>query len=187
MIDLRCTHEVALSGRYREEGVEYHHLPFGDLLGPDADWEAWSDPAYVAGRYFELCFSARESISEAFAILSDPGAYPAVIHCSIGKDRTGVLIALVMRALGVPVDAIVQEYALSQVGAARIVERLRAQIRTEDQHDLDPYLPALLAAEPETMRTFFRLVCDEFGSVTAYLRHLGIAGSVQHLRTALLE
>jgi len=187
VIDLRCAHEVALSGHYREEGVAYHHLPFGDLLGLDADWEAWGDPAYVAGRYFELCFSARDSISEAFAILTDPCAYPAVVHCSIGKDRTGVLVALIMRALGVPVDAIVEEYALSQAGAARFVDQLRARIRTEDQQDLDPYLPALLAAEPETMRRFLRLVSDEFGSVTGYLRHLGIASSVQHLRTALLD
>jgi protein-tyrosine phosphatase len=186
VVDLRSEHEIALAGQYQADGVAYHHLPLGDLLAHEARWDEWSDPAYVADRYFELCMSAQPSIVEALAILTDPAAYPAVIHCSIGKDRTGVLIALIMRAIGVSVEDIIREYELSRIGAERLVARLRTQMGA-DQGDLDPYLPALLAADPETMRRFLRHVHDEFGSVRGYLCSLGIGSTVEHLRAALLD
>jgi protein-tyrosine phosphatase len=185
VIDLRADHEIALSGRYREDGVAYHHVPFGDLLAHEEHWDAWGDPAYVADRYFDLCVSAGESIAEAFAILTDPSAYPAVIHCSLGKDRTGVLVALLLRAVGVSVVDIMEEHERSLVGATRMVEHLRSQMGA-DQDDLDPYLPALLAADPDTMRRFLRRVHDEFGSVRQYLGRLGVGSSVDHLRAALV-
>ena len=123
---------------------------------------------------------------EALAILTDPAAYPAVIHCSLGKDRTGVLVAVLLRALGVPARDIIDEYALSRVGALRIVGRLSEQMGA-DVDDLEPYLPALLHADPETMRRFLRRVHDDFDGVTGYLRELGVLSCVGHLRAALLQ
>jgi protein-tyrosine phosphatase len=186
VLDLRSDAEVALGGGYRDDGVTVHHVPFPDLLDPATDWSAWNDSRYVADRYFSLCESAHDSIMEALAILTDPAAYPAVIHCSLGKDRTGVLVALLLRALGVPTHETVDEYALSRVGARRAVERLQAQLGT-DAADLDPYLSAMLHAEPDTMRRFLRRVHDDFDGVTGYLRRLGILSSVEHLRAALVQ
>jgi protein-tyrosine phosphatase len=186
VLDLRAEHEVSLGGRYHDDGVTVHALPFGDLLDPATDWAAWNDPGYVAGRYYDLCFTARDSIMEALAILTDPAAYPAVIHCSLGKDRTGVLVALLLRALGVPARDIIDEYALSRLGALRIVAGLQERMGS-DVDDLEPYLPALLHAEPDTMRRFLRCVHDDFDGVTGYLRELGILSSVEHLRAALLH
>ena len=57
----------------------------------------------------------------------------------------------------------------------------------DDVADLEPYLPAMLHAEPETMRAFLRRVHDELDGVTGYLRSLGILSSVEHLRAALLQ
>jgi protein tyrosine/serine phosphatase len=186
VIDLRSTHEVALGGSYRAPGLVAHHVPLGDLLDRETRWDAWSDPAYVADRYFELCVTGGDAIAEVLAILTDPAAYPAVIHCSLGKDRTGVVTALILRAIGVPTRTVVEEYALSRHGAARLVERLQARMGT-DRHDLEPYLPAMLAADPRTMIAFLHRVVDEFGSVHGYLRHLGVASTVDHLRAALLS
>jgi protein-tyrosine phosphatase len=186
VIDLRSVHEIALSGRYQDTGVVSHHLPLGDLLAHETRWDAWADPSYVADRYFDLCMSAEESIAEAFAILTDPATYPVVIHCSMGKDRTGLLVALILRAMGVSVRDIVQEYELSRIGAARLVERLEVQMGA-DRDDLAPYLPALLAADPDTMRQFLHRIHAEFGSVRKYLASLGIESAVDHLRAALLD
>ena len=186
VLDLRAEHEVSLGGRYHDDGVTVHSLPFGDLLEPATDWAAWNDSDYVAGRYFDLCVTARDSIMESLAILTDPAVYPAVIHCSLGKDRTGMLVAVLLRALGVPARDIIDEYALSRLGALRIVARLREQMG-DDVDDLEPYLPALLHAEPETMRRFLRRMHDDFDGVAGYLRELGILSSVGHLRAALLQ
>jgi protein-tyrosine phosphatase len=186
VLDLRSDAEVALGGRYCDGDVTVHHLPFHDLLEPATDWARWNESQYVADEYFNLYTSARESMMEALAILTDPAAYPAVIHCSLGKDRTGVLVALLLRALGVPTRETVDEYALSRFGATRIVERLRGQLGA-DAADLDPYLPAMLHADPDTMRRLLRRVHDELDGVTGYLRSLGVLSSVEHLRAALLH
>jgi protein-tyrosine phosphatase len=186
VIDLRADHEIALAGRFAAAGVTYHHVPLGDLLTTEERWDAWADPAYVADRYFELCLAGRESVAEAFAILTDPSTYPAVVHCSLGKDRTGVLVALLLRAMGVSVGDIMEEHERSKIGATRLVARLRDQMGA-DQDDLDPYVPALLAADPATMRRLLWLVHDEFGSVRQYLGGLGVGSAVDHVRAALLE
>ena len=53
--------------------------------------------------------------------------------------------------------------------------------------ELDRFLPALLSAEPDTMRRFLALLRREFGSVEGYIAHLGLTSAVGYLRAALLE
>ena len=121
---------------------------------------------FVADRYFDLCRSGTASITEIFAVLTDPATYPVVVQCSLGKDRTGVVVALVLRAIGVPVGRIVEEYSRSRYAAFRMVDTIRAQLDDEHRQALGPYLPALLAADPFTMLGFLGRVDDEFGSIT---------------------
>jgi protein-tyrosine phosphatase len=187
VIDLRSDDEVAWSSDVVAPGAVRHHLPLGDLLSEGADWERWRDPSYVADRYFHLCRSGGTSITEIFAVLTDPATYPVVVQCSLGKDRTGVVIALVLRAIGVPVRHIVEEYARSRYAAFRIVDALRAQLDDEHCRALGPYLPALLAADPFTMLQFLGRIDDEYGSITGYLRHLDIVSVIPYLGAALLD
>jgi protein-tyrosine phosphatase len=186
VIDLRSDDEVAWSDDVVAPGATRHHLPLGDLLASGDDWERWRDPTYVADRYFDLCRCGSASITEIFAVLTDPAAYPAVVQCSLGKDRTGVVIALVLRAIGVPVRHIVEEYSRSRYAAFRIVDALRAQLDDEHRRALAPYLPALLAADPFTMLRFLGRIDDEFGSITGFLRHLDIVSTIPYVGAALL-
>jgi protein-tyrosine phosphatase len=186
VIDLRSDDEVAWSCDAVAPGAVRLHLPLGDLLGTCDDWHRWRDPWYVADRYFELCLAGAASITELFAVLTDPATYPVVVQCSLGKDRTGVVIALVLRAIGVPVRHIVEEYSRSRYAAFRMVDGLLAQLDDEHRHALGPYLPALLAADPFTMLRFLGRVDDEFGSITGYLRHLDIVSVIPYLGAALL-
>ena len=186
VIDLRSDDEVAWSDDVVAPGAARHHLALGDLLGTGDDWECWRDPVYVADRYFDLCRSGSASITEIFAVLTDPATYPVVVQCSLGKDRTGVVIALVLRAIGVPVRHIVEEYSRSRYAAFRMVDALRAQLDEEHCRALGPYLPALLAADPFTMLRFLGRIDDEFGSITGYLRHLDIVSVIPYIGAALL-
>jgi protein-tyrosine phosphatase len=45
--------------------------------------------------------------------LSTPGALPALVHCAGGRDRTGIVVALVLAVLGVPDELIGVDYSLS--------------------------------------------------------------------------
>jgi len=184
VVDLRSDHERAWGGD-PGRGVTTYHLPLGDLLSGEKAWERWRDPLYVADRYFEMCLAATASITEVFAVLTDPTAYPVVVQCSLGKDRTGVVVALLLRAVGVPVRTIAAEYARSRAGSFRVVEGLRRELDEEQQRALAPYLPALLAADPVTMVRFLGLMDDEFGSMTGYLRHLDIMSAIPFLGAAL--
>jgi protein-tyrosine phosphatase len=187
VIDLRSHDEVAFADETVVAGARHHHLPLGDLLADGDAWERWNDPVYVADRYFDVCLTGGGSIAEVFAILTDPTAYPAVVQCSLGKDRTGIVVALLLRAVGVPLRHVVDEYAESRRGAASIVEALHAQLDDAHCRALEPYLPALLAADPMTMRRFLGRIDDEFDSVTGYLRHLDVVSAIPFLGAALVE
>jgi protein-tyrosine phosphatase len=185
VIDLRSRAEVQLAGRFSDQSVGYHNLPLGDPLA-EAATVGWGNPEDVATHYLELLLSSDDSIGEALAVLTDPAAYPAVIHCSVGKDRTGILVALVLSLVGVADDDVVADYALSGMGAARLALRLR-ELCADNLSDLDRFLPALLSAEPDTMRCFLARLRHEFGSIEGYVAHLGMTSAIGYLRDALLD
>jgi protein-tyrosine phosphatase len=184
VVDLRSHGEVEIAGRYPDRGPNYFHLPLGNPV--NSAGIGWNDPADVATRYFELLLDGADAISETLAVLTDPAAYPAVIHCSVGKDRTGIVMALILSLLGVSDHDIVADYALSGIGTARLVLRLRAELG-ERFTELEPFLPVLLSAEPDSMRIFLARLRAEFGSVDGYVEHIGLASATGYLRTALLE
>jgi protein-tyrosine phosphatase len=76
-------------------------------------------PYTVTGAEYIAALDATPSLAAAFAALGDPAAYPVYIHCTWGRDRTGVLAAAILLALGATRADILQEYTLSQrtVGA----------------------------------------------------------------------
>lgn len=69
------------------------------------------------GTFFELYLSwldlSGAAFAEAVRALARPGGLPALVHCTAGKDRTGVLVALVLDVLGVGEKAIVADYMVS--------------------------------------------------------------------------
>ncbi len=82
-------------------------------------------------------------------MLAAPDALPAVFHCTAGKDRTGVLSAIVLSLLGVDEPTVVADYALS--GAA--MERLRAKLilKYPDGRDMIENIDEVFSAEPAQM------------------------------------
>jgi protein-tyrosine phosphatase len=112
--DLRRSAELA-----RQPGPREHvhlELPSRDPLDPGEsaglvtrlDGERW----LLAG-YCEMLASAATSFGDLFSRLADPVRLPAVIHCLGGKDRTGLTIALLLTALGVPREAVLDDYQLT--------------------------------------------------------------------------
>jgi protein-tyrosine phosphatase len=185
LIDLRSEAEVALVGRFDDDSVDYYNLPLGDPIG-EATTVGWNDPAHVATHYLELLLSSGDSVAEALAILTDPACYPAVIHCSVGKDRTGIFVALVLSSIGVEDADVVADYALSGMGAARLALRLR-DLCAANPSELDRFLPALLSAEPATMHCFLAKVREKFGSVQGYLDDIGMGSAPKYLRRTLVR
>ena len=127
-----------------------------------------------------------ETVSAALRLLADPERQPAVFHCSVGKDRTGVLSGLVLGFLGVPDEVIVDDYALSYEAMLRILEDLKR--RYPDASEIvERYRPVILSAEPASMEGFVAGVRFTYGSFDALAEFLGVVPAVEVLRTALLD
>lgn len=188
VIDLRSQGELAERGSiaWSAPGLAYHHLPMSEVLPDQEELPSWVDATYAASRYAELLGQGREAVTEALAVLTDPAAYPAVFHCAAGKDRTGILSALILGLLGVSDQLIVSDYALSRAGMIRFLDWLRSNYPGASEQ-LERSSAAILAAEPETMALFLERFHSDHGSFEDYAASLGMASAVAYLRLALLD
>ena len=188
IIDLRTEGEAAERGHWSEHvpGAVTYPLSMTDVLPGTEELLAWTDPDFVAARYREMLDAGNEAVSETLAILTDPDAYPAMIHCSAGKDRTGILSAIVLGALRVPDETIVEDYALSGPAMQHLVEHFQ-RTNPDAREQLARIAPALVAAEPATMHGLLQRLYADYGSIDGYITELGLATVVPYLQANLLQ
>ena len=143
-------------------------------------------PASSARNTGRSSSDAGGQILAALQVLADPDALPAVFHCTAGKDRTGVLSAIVLSLLGVDEPTVVADYALS--GAA--MERLRAKLirKYPDGREAIENLDEVFSADPAQMELLLDHLRERHGSVDQYVADIGAGPDlVQRLRAGLLE
>jgi len=188
VIDLRTRGEADERGRFPRDllAVDYHHLPLIDVLPPTEELEHYREPAYVTARYTQILREGSGSIVRAVEVLARPGSLPAVFHCSAGKDRTGVLAAVVLGFLGVAVPTIVADYALSGEAMVAMLEWLR-QENPDSAERIERLRPAVMSAPPESMAAVLEHVLAEHGSFEGLAQRLGVGPAVRRLRHELLE
>jgi protein-tyrosine phosphatase len=187
VVDLRTPDEVAKARFEPGDASAWHHLPMIDVLPPPDDFAEWVVSEYVADQYVAMLEGAPASVRTFLGLLTDPGAYPLVFHCFAGKDRTGILTALVLGLLGVADDDIAADYALSRMAMTRLIEWLRAEYPDGvDGADIESRAPAIAAADPRTMICFLERVRERHGSFDRFAAGLGAAGVGASLRGLLL-
>jgi protein tyrosine/serine phosphatase len=188
VIDLRSGDELTERGRiaWPAPGLAYHHLPMFDVLPDREEFPTWVDSAYVAHRYAEILEHGSKAVTATLRLVSDPATYPVVIHCAAGKDRTGIVSAVLLGLLGVPDKDIVADYALSGGAMARFLAWLRAEY-PDAKDELERSSAAIVAAEPETMALFLQRFRSVHGSFEDYAESLGMISAATALRAALLE
>ncbi len=91
-----------------------------------------------------------------------PGAAPAIFHCTSGKDRTGMIAAIILLALNAPIDAIASDYTMTQDR----IEKVDYFADTADAKAVE----IVMAANPDYIRAAFKAMETNFGSITLYLR-----------------
>ena len=186
VIDLRSGSELE-RGRFDVDAhpVAFHHFPFIDEL-PDAE-DFDRRPGLLGTQYLEIVRDAGGQILAALEVLAAPDALPAVFHCTAGKDRTGVLSAIVLSLLGVDEPTVVADYALS----GEAMQRLRAKLIAQVPRGPRRRSRTSTRSSRPTRRRWSRCSTtsrEHYGSVDAY-----VAGSApgrrwsQGLRAALLE
>jgi protein-tyrosine phosphatase len=133
------------------------------------------------------------SVRVIFDILLAAGPHDAVLfHCRGGKDRTGMVSALVLHALGVTPEEILADFMLGSgdLTGKRVREDLAAIIEQETLESLtDEALFSLAGVRREWLDTLVTRIEERFGSVTGYLTdHVGIGErGIARLREMYLE
>jgi protein-tyrosine phosphatase len=151
--------------------------------------------AFAAGRtlptlselYHEMLADRGPALTAAVRELARPGALTALVHCAAGKDRTGVVVALTLAAVGVPDEVIAQDYALT---ADRLPAALFDALPVPAELDAHgrTLLHAIYRESPaEVMATLLETLRADHGSAEAFLRHHGMtAEELDTLRTCLV-
>lgn len=164
VIDLRRPTEVEEFGRIADAvDRRYVNISPQHRLWDGTTYDEAAGPSrFLADRYHELTREGATDIGEVMAALAEATTDPTVVHCFAGKDRTGVVIALTLSVIGVGVDAIADDYALSNDWALRLVG-------TELQ-----FAEHWIFAPREAMTVFLAELVDTYGSVEAYLATAGV-------------
>jgi protein-tyrosine phosphatase len=122
------------------------------------------------------------------------GASPCIIHCSAGKDRTGIACALILTALGVPREIVMEDYVLTQSLHRPKSDMDRAIAPSEKGQAMSSrFTPAaidlLMASRADYLATAFATMKEDHGSIEGYIGDaLDIDGdTVARLKERLLE
>ncbi len=186
IVDLRSTSELENEGRglLETEPIGFHHLPLFNGRSMSAKHDAVMSLS-LGERYIGMMDGAREPIARVIDALARAKG-GAVYHCAAGKDRTGVISAVLLGVLGVPDDLIVADYVLSSENIDAIIERVMSM---RGYGDTLKAMPAdTMHAKPETMEEVVADVASRYGSMSGYLQKSGVSeATLERLRAKCLD
>ena len=174
IVDLRSSFELSNEGRgpLEHEPIAFHHTPLFDGDPSRSESSARVAEMSLGERYLGMMRMAHAPITQTIRLLANAKG-GAVYHCAAGKDRTGVISAIVLGALDVDDELIVADYALSGERIDEIIERV---MNMKGYADTLREMPAdTLHAVPESMAEVVAGIAAEWGSSADYLRAGGMS------------
>ncbi|KAK9868037.1 hypothetical protein WJX84_007497 [Apatococcus fuscideae] len=127
---------------------------------------AVANPAYMGYKvlYKTVLDKSKRGIAKAIRVLRDSRNFPVLVHCIHGKDRTGLLVMLILLLCNIPPSEIVKDYMLS--------ETVLKESRMHQELHLDTYLTSddVIAATRDCMEDTITYVNGKLGGINAYLK-----------------
>jgi protein-tyrosine phosphatase len=189
VVDLRTAGEVERRGRHPFErlGIAYRHLPLLDsrTVEPEAlPTDLPPDILLQVSR--RIAGEGAPNVGTVLTWLGQEVELPAVVHCVAGKDRTGLVVGVVLSLLGVSDDDVAADYARSEPA----LQAMRRWAAGNDA-DLAAWLaripPQMLEAKPATMLQLLNWLRGEHGSIDQFAHSIGAGpDTVGALRSRLL-
>lgn len=189
VVDLRDPYEAEHVGVWPSPhyGMRYHNLPVIPAGSHDDPTMPSRSREDRAERY--LWYLAPQTgavaIARALELIAEADSTPLVFHCAAGKDRTGIVAAMALAAVGVTREAIVADYAATTPAMELILDRLarhpvyRRGIEATKQMDHWP--------DEEVMERFLEGLDERHGGPEGWMRTIGMApDTIDRLRSVLL-
>lgn len=145
--------------------------------------------ATLADLYEKIVLQHRDVVVRALREIADTGDEPVVVHCTAGKDRTGVVVALALLAVGVDRETVLDDYAATQANlAGEWLEGMLALVRGYGV-EITPDLQVIMGGSPrEAMAAVLDLIDRDFGGVRPYLLDAGLDEvELAKLRSVLIQ
>jgi len=172
VIDLRRSDELQVAPNVfaGSSDVAYHHVSLLLDTPPIRRQVPWP----LTDTYRVILDQRQEQLRQALATLAAPGGLPAVVHCTAGKDRTGLIVALVLGLAGVSAATIVEDYALSaQYLVGTYLEEARQ--RAEKNGVSWEWFQHQVICPPEFMHTTLQYLDERYGGIAAYVHAIGLS------------
>jgi len=192
IVDLRSESELANNGKglLEQTNIKYRNIAFMPEDGdPEANAKRYEKMTSMGEFYVELVRQKNygQKIIEALELIAEPGNYPLIFHCAVGKDRTGMLAAMLLHLLGVSDADIITDYALSEPYMDELLVKFKAAPRKDDKPP--PNIPDFFwKAPPDSMKMLLAMLRREYGSVEGYLKEMGMTASMpKQLQKGLLK
>ena len=175
VIDLRSADDREIAQSLLDTPVRYINLPIS-RGGPTTSLER---PMGADGRvdmpriYRMYIETSAPSITAIIAELTS-GATPALFHCAAGKDRTGVVAAIVLSAVGVTRDAVIADFMETEPVLADIIAYLQRRPAYADIVLRFP--PGTMDVDPKFISEFLDDVDRTYGGMSTWLtEHAGVS------------
>lgn len=151
-------------------GIAYHNISLFEGLDPTAPVFADADNLLLT-LYCHALDERGQAIAGVMRVIARaPGG--VLFHCTAGKDRTGIIAALLLRLADVPENEVVADYALTSEYSPAMFAAMHADLQAKGR-DFDLSSP-LLKSDAATMEAFLEYLCQTYGDAGTYLARNGL-------------
>ena len=177
VIDLRTKQEVQKEPNLLAElpGIDFLNLPLIEELSPKflgtVSCSSQPDNPLLAF-YLSALHERQAAIKEIFSAMSEADPGLILFNCTAGKDRTGIISALLLSLVRVSRREIIKNYTESEKAITKLVEEFLENSRKRGG-DTDSY-SRMLKCPPETLDGALSSVVDAYGDIENYLKNAGL-------------
>ena len=154
-------------------GANYVNIAVIPEGGSDQLSRLVGDTGISGERYLGYLEFGPTSWLRLFEILANEDSLPVVLHCTAGKDRTGVSTAFLLSILGVSRDVIEADYLLTNLDTARQADFIESTVGYPEGYDRKSMIAAAGVPE-EALKDFLDGVESKWGSAVGYLEEIGV-------------
>lgn len=116
---------------------------------------------------------AKAEICEIMEVMADTSNYPIMIHCTQGKDRTGLVIMLLLLLLDTPLDAISTDYLASE---GELLAERESRLAEVNKIGLSEHFAG---CPPNFIAEVSHYINETYGSLEGYISSIGVSKTTQ--------